>query len=86
MLNKALGDRPEIRDRIIGEARERIAGALAEGNTFEPARLRNGPQPTMHRGGGREGAPDSDTRFVNAVRAIHRVIYDTSGKPPATIQ
>ena len=26
------------------------------------------------------------TRFVNAVRAIHRVIYDTSGKPPATIQ
>ena len=26
------------------------------------------------------------TRFVNAVRAIHRVIYDTPGKPPATIQ
>jgi GMP synthase PP-ATPase subunit len=28
----------------------------------------------------------ASTRFVNAVRGIHRVIYDASGKPPATIQ
>ena len=26
------------------------------------------------------------TRFDRTVRAIHRVIYDTSGKPPTTIQ
>lgn len=26
------------------------------------------------------------TRFVNAVRAIHRVIYEASGKPSATIE
>lgn len=81
VLNKALSDKPEIRDRIIGEARERIAGALAEGKVFEPVRLRRGSRLTIDNGGARESAPNSDSRFVNAV--LSKVVDDSRPFPAA---
>jgi hypothetical protein len=81
VLNKALHDKPELRDEIIGNARERIAGALAEGKEFKPVRLRSGSEPAMQRSDRREQATDSDSRFVNT--ALSKVVDDKRPFPPA---
>ncbi|API61342.1 hypothetical protein BSL82_18065 (plasmid) [Tardibacter chloracetimidivorans] len=81
LLNNALHDKPELRGEIIRNARERIAGALAEGKSFEPVRLRTGSESTMHRRGGRENSSGSDSLFVSKV--LSKVVDDKRSFPPA---
>lgn len=81
VLNNVLQDKPELRDEIIRNARERIAGALAEGKSFEPVRVRTGSESTMHRSSDRENAPGSDSLFVNKV--LSKVVDDKRPHPPA---
>lgn len=81
VLNNALHDKPELKDEIIRNARERIAGALAEGKSFEPVRLRTGSEAAMQRSTSKENAPGSDAYFVQKV--LSKVVDDKRLSPPA---
>lgn len=82
VLNKALHDRPELRDQIINDARQRVAGALTDGKVFEPVRLRSGSEPAMGTDVRRGYTPESDAAFFKAVMS-KVVVDDKHSSPPA---
>lgn len=82
VLKSALHDKPELRDQIINDARQRVAGALAEGKTFEPVRLRNGSEPATRMDVRRGYTPESDAAFFKAVMS-KVVVDDKQASPPA---